>query len=95
MAIAVLVLLLAAPSESRIYAKDVKFALSALEEECKHLIKSKGINWSRVRSQFTKEARKVKSDADHWVLLSRLVVRLRDGHARVNTTAVTMARRSS
>lgn len=76
------VLAAAAPAQSR-YVRDVAFALDAIEEKCEILIRSKDIDWKRVRREFTKEARRVKKDEDHLVLLVRLLARLRDGHARV------------
>jgi C-terminal processing protease CtpA/Prc len=78
------IVLLGAPSKT--YAKDVDFALKALEKECGHFFKPKGIAWGKVRKQFKKEARTVKTDADHWLLLWRLICRLRDGHAGVLQT---------
>ena len=74
-------LLLAAPP----YVKDVRFALKTLEKECGHFFKLKGIDWPKVRRQFLKEAKKVKTDEDHYALFVRLLARLRDGHAYVQT----------
>jgi carboxyl-terminal processing protease len=85
--LAVLVGLLAAPTRAPaqrgVYVKDIRFALDALEKECGHFFRLKDIDWRRVRKQFLSEARKVKSDTDHWVLLVRLMARLEDGHAHV------------
>jgi len=89
MAIAALLLVLAAPADTKLCRDDVRFALQALEKECGHLIKEKGISWGKVRRQFTAEAKQVTSREEHWVLLWRLVVRLRDGHADVRTTEAT------
>lgn len=69
------------------YQKDVRFALDALEKECGHFFKLKQIDWKKVRKQFLKEAKAVKSDPDHLVLLTRLLARLRDGHAYVKPLA--------
>lgn len=66
-----------------VYEKDVAFALDALEKECGHFFKQKGIDWSAVRKQFSAEVKSVKSDSEHWKLLVHLLARLRDGHAEV------------
>lgn len=65
------------------YVKDVDFALDSIEEKCGRLIESKDIAWKKVRKEFRKEAKKVRDDQAHLVLLVRLLARLRDGHARV------------
>ncbi len=65
------------------YAGDVSFALDALEEECGHFFKLKDIQWKKVRKEFGKAAKKVKTDQEHFMLLVRLLARVKDGHARV------------
>ncbi|MDH3590765.1 MAG: S41 family peptidase [Planctomycetota bacterium] len=80
--------LVAAPSQ-KIYVNDAKFALDHLERDCKHLLKAKKVAWGKVSKQILKDVRKVKDAEGHWVLLARLVARLRDGHAAVLTTAKT------
>jgi len=70
-----------------LYEADVAFALDAIEEQCATLLRLKDIDWKRVRKEFTKEAKKVRSDQEHWVLLQRLIARVQDGHARVNPLA--------
>ncbi|MCZ6788274.1 MAG: S41 family peptidase [Planctomycetota bacterium] len=78
----------AAPRKS-VYVEDMEFALKALEKECGHFFKQKGIDWKPVRKEFLKSARKAKNLQDHYILLIRLLARLRDGHASVRTTAFT------
>ncbi|HRV83069.1 MAG TPA: hypothetical protein P5218_16680, partial [Planctomycetota bacterium] len=68
------------------YAADIEFALDALEERCGHFFDQKGVQWKKVRSEFTKAAKAVTSDEAHFELLVRLLARLRDGHARVQPT---------
>ncbi len=65
------------------YAEDVAFALDALEEECGRFFGLKDIDWKKVRKQFKKEAKKVRTDEEHYVLLVRLLARLKDGHCEV------------
>jgi carboxyl-terminal processing protease len=71
------------------YVEDVKFAVDELGKQCRVLLKSKKIDWKKIGRQFVKEAKKVKTDQDHFVLLVRLVARLRDGHASVRPGATT------
>jgi len=73
----------AAADESPDYVADVRFALDELEKKCGHFFELKGIDWKKVSKQFLKEAKAVKTDQDHLVLLVRLLARVRDGHAGV------------
>ena len=70
-------------AKDSIYEKDMAFALDELEENCGHFFKAKGINWKKVRKAFKKDAKKVKTDEDHMLLMVRLLARLNDGHAAV------------
>lgn len=70
-------------NDSKVYRADIDFALDALEKECGHFFKLKGIEWKKVRKEFEKAVKKVKTDQEQWKLLYLLVNRLRDGHARV------------
>ena len=79
----VVVPVLAGPKQEA--QKDIRAALDQIEDQCKHLLKTKKIKWGPVRAQFKKEARKVKSLQDHYALLCRLIARVRDGHAYVQT----------
>lgn len=72
----------ASPPDS-LYVNDVEFALDQLEEQCGHFFGLKGIDWGKVAKEFRAAAAEVKSDAEHYVLLKRLLARLRDGHADV------------
>jgi C-terminal processing protease CtpA/Prc len=84
-AAALLVLLLAPDT----YGEDLAFAYDALERECGRLLDAKGISLAKVRKELAKEAAAAKSPEDHWVLLTRLIARLHDGHAAVLTTEKT------
>lgn len=70
-------------SDKKVYQEDVAFALDALEKECGHFFKLKDIDWKKVRSQFTKDVKKVKTDQEQWILLRRLLARIKDGHCYV------------
>jgi len=65
------------------YEKDVAFALVEIDKQCRSLLVTKEIDWKKVEKEFAGLARKVKTDQDHLVLLTRLLARLEDGHAEV------------
>lgn len=62
---------------------DVAFALDELERKCGHFFELKEIDWKAVRKEIGAAAKKAATDEDELVVLSRLLARLRDGHARV------------
>lgn len=66
-----------------VYETDVAFALDAIERECRDLLRLKGVDWKAVRGDFTKLARTVETPEEHRVLLTRLLARVKDGHAEV------------
>lgn len=80
-------LLLAGPADTKLYQKDMAFALKRIDDECGKLIKKKEIAWAKLKRRFRAEARKVRSREEHWLLLWKLVVSLKDGHADVYPTA--------
>ncbi len=63
------------------YENDIRFLLDELETKAGTLLKLKGVDWKAVRGQFPKDVKKVRTDGEHVKLASRLVARLRDGHA--------------
>ena len=63
------------------YEKDVAHALYAIGKQCKPLLDAKDIDWKKVEKEFTPLAKKVKTDQDELVLLTRLLARVEDGHA--------------
>ncbi|HEU4418701.1 MAG TPA: S41 family peptidase [Planctomycetota bacterium] len=65
------------------YVGDVKFAVDAIEKECRTLLASKKIDWKKATAPLLAEAKKTKTDEAHLLLLWRLLARLQDGHARV------------
>jgi C-terminal processing protease CtpA/Prc len=66
-----------------VYAKDVEFLLDELPKRAGHLIALKKIDWGKVESEFREAVKSVRTDTDHVVLCTRLLARLRDGHAAV------------
>lgn len=71
------------------YEEDISFALVQIEAKCGHFFELKGIDWSAVSDQFREEAKAVGSDQEHYLLLWRMLARLRDGHAAVLKTEKT------
>jgi C-terminal processing protease CtpA/Prc len=69
--------------------EDVARALEELEAKAAPLLRLKGIDWKKVRSETTKAAAAARTRDDHYAVLVRLVARLRDGHAAVRTTEAT------
>ena len=65
------------------HVTDVQFALTVLEKNCGRFFEIKKIDWPVVSKQFLEESKSVKTDQDHLVLLTRLLARLKDGHAHV------------
>lgn len=71
------------------YEKDMRFALDEIASQCSTLIRSKAIDWKAVEKEMLPASKAVKSDAEHLVLLVRLLARLRDGHCEVLPTEKT------
>jgi C-terminal processing protease CtpA/Prc len=61
----------------------VEFLLAELPKEAGRFFKQKKIDWQAVTDQFHKEVATVRGDEEHLKLCSRLVARLRDGHAGI------------
>lgn len=76
------------PAQDNRYAEDVEFLLNELESSAGHFFKLKGIDWAQVRAQFRREVTAVTSDVAHLELCSRLLARLRDGHAHLRDLQV-------
>ena len=70
------------------YAKDVDFLLSECGKKAASLLQRKGVDWDAVEKEFRAAVKGVKNDSDHLKLCSRLLARLRDGHAGVVDTKV-------
>lgn len=71
------------------YEKDVRHALDEVAKQCAGLIASKKLDWKAVEKEMLADAKAVKSEEQHLVLLARLIARLRDGHAEVRPTEKT------
>jgi hypothetical protein len=71
------------PDRSAIYAKDVEFLISELPREAGRFFELKQIDWPKVAEQFRDEVKSVHTDEEHMKLCSRLLARLRDGHAGI------------
>ena len=66
-----------------VYEKDVEFLLEELPKQAGRFFALKKIDWAQVSTQFRDEVKTVRSDEDHLKLCSRLLARLRDGHAGI------------
>lgn len=75
-----------APAGSEKYAKDVEFLLSECGKKAASLLQRKGVDWDAVEKEFRAAVKGVKDDSEHLKLCSRLLARLRDGHAGVVDT---------
>jgi len=82
-------LLLAAPGPPDTCKQDLAAACEAIEKQCGHLLKAKGISLGKIKNELAKPAAAARTPEEEWVVLSRLVARLRDGHASVLTTEKT------
>jgi hypothetical protein len=83
-----LVALLATPIRAQTdYVADVRFAIEEVEKQCGPLLESKGIDWKKATAALLEEAQAVRTPAEHWVLLTRLLARLHDGHCAVQKLA--------
>ncbi|MCB1097928.1 MAG: hypothetical protein KDN22_20315 [Verrucomicrobiae bacterium] len=66
-----------------VYQQDVAFLLDTLEERAEHLIGEKRIVWDDVRSWAATQTPNITTVSEHLQVCTRLVARLRDGHARL------------
>jgi carboxyl-terminal processing protease len=80
----------AAESKPEVYAKDVEFLLTELEQKAGRFFQLKGIDWPTVARQFRAEVKSVTNDVQHVKLCERLVARLKDGHAGLLDVKVAM-----
>jgi carboxyl-terminal processing protease len=69
------------------YQADLKFAVDAIDKQCKALLASKKIDWRKATAPLLAEGKKTKTHAQHLLLLWRLLARLQDGHAEVRPLA--------
>lgn len=71
----------AADDRGAVYAKDIAFLLDELPHHAGRFFKLKQIDWDAVRAEMMAAVPAVTTDSEHLVLCSRLVARLKDGHA--------------
>ena len=68
---------------SQVYERDVEFLLTELPREAGHFFEVKKVDWRSASEQFRTEVKSVHTDEEHLKLCSRLMARLRDGHASI------------
>jgi carboxyl-terminal processing protease len=72
-----------------VFVKDITFLLDAFEQQAGGLMKVKGMDWGRVRVDFTGRSQGVKNEIDHLALVNALIGALHDGHASIVQSKVT------
>lgn len=78
------ILLVERPLASQsVYEKDMRVATDEIAKSCAALIEQKKIPWQKIAKEFTDASKSTRSDAEHLWQLTRLLARLRDGHAQV------------
>jgi C-terminal processing protease CtpA/Prc len=68
---------------------DFTHGVREIERACGALIQQKRIDWKAVEHELLPAARAAQSDAEHFLVLVRLLARLRDGHAEVRPSKAT------
>lgn len=71
------------------YVADVEFACDEIVRQCAALLRTKDLDWKKIRKEYVRAAGGVETDEQHFELLVRLLARLRDGHAGVRKTEKT------
>jgi carboxyl-terminal processing protease len=72
------------------YAKDVDFLLAEFGKQAGHFFEAKKIDWTAVTREFQEEVKGVANDVAHLKLCQRLTARLKDGHAGIVQSKVTL-----
>lgn len=70
-------------SRPNAYEKDVEFLLEELPKQAGRFFELKKIDWPKVSEEFRAAVKSVHNDEEHLKLCSRLIARLRDGHAGI------------
>ncbi|MDB4673536.1 S41 family peptidase [Verrucomicrobiales bacterium] len=70
------------------YKRDIDFLLGEFETKAGHFFEQKEIDWPEVSNWARTEVKQIQTDADHLRLCTRLVARLKDGHARIKGAKV-------
>ena len=65
------------------YVADLRFAIDAIETQCRTLLDSKKIDWRKATAPLLEDAKAVHNESEYGMLLKRLLARLHDGHAEV------------
>lgn len=72
------------------YAEDIDFLLAEFEKQAGHFFGLKKIEWAAVTREFREEVKGVASDGSHLKLCQRLTARLKDGHAGIVQSKITL-----
>lgn len=79
-----------ADAGAQVYASDLDFLLAEFEKQAGHFFALKKIDWSAVTKAFREEVKGVATDAGFLKLCQRLTARLKDGHAGIVKTSITL-----
>lgn len=77
------------------YAADIDFLLAEFEKQAGHFFELKKIDWPAVTREFREAVKGVASDASHWKLCQKLTARLKDGHAGIIQSKITLSDESA
>lgn len=75
---------------NKAYAEDIDFLLAGFEKQAGHFFALKQIDWAAVTKEFRDAVRAVDSDVAHLKLCQRLTARLKDGHAGIVQSKITL-----
>ncbi|MDB6071057.1 MAG: hypothetical protein JWL81_2228 [Verrucomicrobiales bacterium] len=72
------------------YAADIDFLLAEFEKQAGHFFELKKIDWPAVTKEFRESVKGVASDVSHLKLCQQLTARLKDGHAGIIQSKITL-----
>ncbi len=79
-----------ADAGGKAYAEDIDFLLAEFEKQAGHFFTLKKIDWPAVTGEFREAVKGVASDVSHLKLCQRLTARLKDGHAGIVQSKITL-----
>ena len=85
----------AADAGGEVYARDIDFLLAEFEKQAGHFFEAKKIDWPAVIRDFREAVKGVASDTSHLKLCQRLTAKLKDGHAGITQSKITLPNESA
>ena len=80
----------AADAGGKVYARDIDFLLAEFEKQAGHFFEAKKIDWPAVTRDFREAVKGVASDTSYLKLCQRLTAKLKDGHAGIIQSKITL-----